>query len=71
MRRAARRIAAAAFTLLALIALTLGLFLLPPVVHLLLDLALHFVRIECLLRPKEILQHLLMSMCLARRHRHN
>ena len=39
MRRAARRIAAAAFTLLALIALTLGLFLLPPVVHLLLDLA--------------------------------
>lgn len=39
MRRAARRIAAAAFTLLALIALTLGLFLLPPVVHLLLDAA--------------------------------
>ena len=39
MRRAARRIAAAAFTLLALLALTLGLFLLPPVVHLLLDLA--------------------------------
>ena len=39
MRRAARRIAAASFTLLALIALTLGLFLLPPVVHLLLDLA--------------------------------
>jgi integral membrane protein (TIGR01906 family) len=39
MRRAARRIGAAAFTLLALLALTLGLFLLPPVVHLLLDLA--------------------------------
>ena len=39
MRRAARRIAAAAFTLLALIALTLGIFLLPPVVHLLLDAA--------------------------------
>ena len=40
MRRAARRIAAAAFTLLTMIALTLGLFLLlPPVVHLLLDLA--------------------------------
>ena len=39
MRRAARRIGAAAFTLLAMIALTLGLFLLPPVVHLLLDLA--------------------------------
>jgi integral membrane protein (TIGR01906 family) len=39
MRRAARRIGAAAFTLLALLALTLGIFLLPPVVHLLLDLA--------------------------------
>jgi integral membrane protein (TIGR01906 family) len=39
MRRAARRIGAAAFTLLALLALTLGLFLLPPIVHLLLDLA--------------------------------
>jgi integral membrane protein (TIGR01906 family) len=39
MRRAARRIAAAAFTLLALLAITLGLFLLPPVVHLLLELA--------------------------------
>ena len=39
MRRAARRIGAATFTLLALLALTLGLFLLPPVVHLLLDLA--------------------------------
>lgn len=39
MRRAARRIGAAAVTLLALLALTLGLFLLPPIVHLLLDLA--------------------------------
>ena len=39
MRRAARRIGAAALTLLALLSLTLGLFLLPPVVHLLLDLA--------------------------------
>jgi len=39
MRRAARRIGAAFLTLLALIAGTLGLFLLPPVVHLLLDLA--------------------------------
>jgi integral membrane protein (TIGR01906 family) len=39
MRHAARRIGAAAFTLLALLALTLGLFLLPPVVHLLLDIA--------------------------------
>lgn len=39
MRRAARRIAAAALTLLGLLAITLGLFLLPPVVHLLLDLA--------------------------------
>ena len=39
MRRAARRIGAAAVTLLALLALTLGLFLLPPNLHLLLDLA--------------------------------
>lgn len=39
VRRAARRIGASFLTLLALIAGTLGLFLLPPVVHLLLDLA--------------------------------
>lgn len=39
MRRVARRIGAAVFSLLALLALTLCLFLLPPVVHLLLDLA--------------------------------
>ena len=38
-RRAARRIGAAAVTLLALLALNLGLFLLPPVTHLLLDFA--------------------------------
>jgi integral membrane protein (TIGR01906 family) len=39
MRRAARRIGAAALTLLALLALTLGLFLLPPVTHLFLGVA--------------------------------